>query len=82
LHERSQEIHGVRPSAAGAVRHPRLEEQPGEFLRAMQTFLSLSVIVPAIAGLTGHQSFVIIYGVQRRYHRIGKAMKEKQLAAA
>jgi hypothetical protein len=48
-HERAQEIDGVRPGAAVAVRHPGLEEQPGEFLRAMQTFLSLSLIVRALA---------------------------------
>jgi hypothetical protein len=52
-HERAQEIDGVRPGAAVAVRHPGLEEQPGEFLRAMQTFLSFSLIVRALAGLTG-----------------------------
>src|SRR6516165_7276293 len=56
------------------MRYPWLEEQPGEFLL-------LSLIVPLPARLTDNQSFVIGDGVQRWYFRIGKTIKEKQLAA-
>src|SRR5215469_13265969 len=71
LREWRQHIGAVWPSATVAVRHSRLEEQPCEFLCAMQVLLSPSLIVPALAALTCNQSFVIIDGVQRRYHWIG-----------
>jgi transcriptional regulator GlxA family with amidase domain len=39
----------VRPGAATAVAHPKKQEQADEFLRASQTFLSLSLVLPAVA---------------------------------
>jgi len=47
----------------------------------MQTFPSLYLMVPALAGLAGDQSFIISDSVQRRDNGISDAMKQKQLAA-
>jgi hypothetical protein len=54
LHERVQCVafDGVRPGTTTAVRHPRQQEQPGEFLRATQTFLSLSTTATMLTTMT------------------------------
>src|SRR5262249_19257875 len=71
----------VRPGAAIAMSHPGKQKQSGKFLCAAESLRSLSVILPAFAGLAGNQSFVIRNGVQRRRPRIGEAVREDQLAA-
>ena len=50
LHQWAKEIGAVGPCAATAMCHPRLEEQPGEFLRALQTYFSLPLVVAAPRG--------------------------------
>jgi len=72
---------GVRAGTATAVRYPRKQEQPGEVLRAAQSFFPLSLIVPSLARLARDQSLVIINRVRRRQPGIGEAVNEDQLAA-
>jgi hypothetical protein len=58
----------VRPGIATAVAHPREQEQPGELLRASQTFLLLSLILPAAAsaGRKLYAQGVAVAGSMRR----------------
>jgi len=50
-------VGAVRPGAASAVPHPGEKKQSCKFLCAAQSFLLPLLVVPAVASLTGNQSF-------------------------